>query len=77
MLRALLAYALVFALFYLISVSANTRDGRERVSPKAKPVPIEEQRPAKEKFDYMTLLENKEVKLDLPSGATHRSQHRS
>ena len=27
---------------------------------------IEEQRPAKEKFDYMTLLENKEVKVDLP-----------
>ena len=72
-LRALLAVALVlgFALFlYLIKGTAETPVTEGKEPPKAKPVPIEEQRPAKEKFDYMTLLENKEVNVDLPSGAT-------
>ena len=69
-LRALLAVALVlgFALFlYLIKGTAETPVTEGKEPPKAKPVPIEEQRPAKEKFDYMTLLENKEVNVDLPA----------
>ena len=71
--RAVLAVALVigFGVFlYLLKGQGN--DAAEDTKPKAmaKPIPIEEQRPAKEKFDYMTLLENKEVNVDLPSGAT-------
>ncbi|MGL4206205.1 MAG: SPOR domain-containing protein [Aeromonadaceae bacterium] len=72
-LRALLAVALVlgFALFlYFIKGTAEEPTTEQIEPPKAKPVPIEEQRPAKEKFDYMTLLENKEVNVELPSGAT-------
>lgn len=72
-LRALLAVALVlgFALFlYFIKGTAEEPTAAQAEPPKAKPVPIEEQRPAKEKFDYMTLLENKEVNVELPSGAT-------
>ena len=71
--RAVLAVALVigFGVFlYLLKGQGN--DAAEDTKPKAmaKPIPIEDQRPAKEKFDYMTLLENKEVNVDLPSGAT-------
>ena len=71
--RAVLAVALVigFGVFlYLLKGQGN--DAAEDTKPKAmaKPIPIEEQRPGKEKFDYMTLLENKEVNVDLPSGAT-------
>ena len=72
-LRALLAVALVlgFALFlYFIKGTAEEPATEQKEPPKAKPVPIEEQRPAKEKFDYMTLLENKEVNVDLPSGSS-------
>lgn len=71
--RAALALALVigFGVFlYFIKGTAGTPADSAKAKPIAKPVPIEEQRPSKEKFDYMTLLENKEVNVDLPSGAS-------
>ena len=71
--RAALALALVigFGVFlYFIKGTASTPADTAKPKAVAKPVPIEDQRPSKEKFDYMTLLENKEVNVDLPSGAT-------
>ena len=71
--RVVLAAALVigFAIFlYVLKGSADDPQTADKTKPAIKPIPIEEQRPAKEKFDYMTLLENKEVNVDLPSGAT-------
>lgn len=71
--RVVLAAALVigFAIFlYVLKGSADDPQTANQNKPAVKPIPIEEQRPAKEKFDYMTLLENKEVNVDLPSGAT-------
>ena len=71
--RVVLAAALVigFAIFlYVLKGSADDPQTAGKNKPAVKPIPIEEQRPAKEKFDYMTLLENKEVNVDLPSGAT-------
>ena len=71
--RAALALALVigFGVFlYFIKGTASTPADTTKPKAVAKPVPIEDQRPSKEKFDYMTLLENKEVNVDLPSGAT-------
>lgn len=69
-LRGLLTVALLlgFAVF-LYSIKDNAPAPvapAPQAKPQPKPKPIEEQRPAKEKFDYMTLLENKEVKVDLP-----------
>ena len=55
--------------FFLYSIKNNAPDPvapAPQAKSQPKPKPIEEQRPAKEKFDYMTLLENKEVKVDLP-----------
>jgi len=73
LLRALLALGLVvaFGLFlYRISGAGDSDPPATSQAPtKPKPIPIEEQRPAKEKFDYMHLLENKEVKVDIPSAA--------
>ena len=71
--RVVLAAALVigFGIFlYILKGSAGDPQQPTKVPPVVKPIPIEDQRPAKEKFDYMTLLENKEVNVDLPSGAT-------
>lgn len=71
--RVVLAAALVigFGIFlYVLKGSAGDPQPSGKVAPVVKPIPIEDQRPAKEKFDYMTLLENKEVNVDLPSGAT-------
>lgn len=71
--RVVLAAALVigFGIFlYVLKGSAGDPQPSDKVAPVVKPIPIEDQRPAKEKFDYMTLLENKEVNVDLPSGAT-------
>ena len=71
--RAVLAVALVIGFgVFLYLLKGQSNDAAEDTKPKAmaKPIPIEEQRPGKEKFDYMTLLENKEVNVDLPSGAT-------
>lgn len=71
--RVVLAAALVvgFAIFlYVLKGSAGDPQQATKAAPVVKPIPIEDQRPAKEKFDYMTLLENKEVNVDLPSGAT-------
>lgn len=71
--RAALALALVigFGVFlYFIKGTAGEPADAAKPQPVAKPVPIEDQRPSKEKFDYMTLLENKEVNVNLPSGAT-------
>jgi cell division protein FtsN len=73
MVRVVLAVALVigFGIFlYVLKGSAGTPKETTKAAPVVKPIPIEDQRPAKEKFDYMTLLENKEVNVDLPSGAT-------
>ena len=69
--RALLALALVvgFGAFLLIIKGKSGEPKSVAQTPTAtKPVPIEDQRPAKEKFDYMTLLENKQVNVDLPPG---------
>ena len=71
--RAVLAVALVigFGVFlYLLKGHSSTPADTAKPKAMTKPIPIEEQRPGKEKFDYMTLLENKEVNVDLPSGAT-------
>ena len=71
--RVVLAAALVigFGIFlYILKGSAGDPQQTTKAPPVVKPIPIEDQRPAKEKFDYMTLLENKEVNVDLPSGAT-------
>ncbi len=71
--RVVLAAALVigFGIFlYVLKGSSGDPQPSGKVAPVVKPIPIEDQRPAKEKFDYMTLLENKEVNVDLPSGAT-------
>lgn len=71
--RVVLAAALVigFGIFlYVLKGSAGDPQPSDKATPVVKPIPIEDQRPAKEKFDYMTLLENKEVNVDLPSGAT-------
>lgn len=71
--RVVLAAALVigFGIFlYILKGSAGDPQQATKAPPVVKPIPIEDQRPAKEKFDYMTLLENKEVNVDLPSGAT-------
>lgn len=71
--RALLALALLvgFGVFlYHISGSAPEEAKPVVVKKERKPIPIEEQRPAKERFDYMSLLENKEVPVELPEGAS-------
>lgn len=71
--RVVLAAALVigFGIFlYVLKGSSGDPQPNTKVAPVVKPIPIEDQRPAKEKFDYMTLLENKEVNVELPSGAT-------
>jgi len=71
--RVVLAAALVigFGIFlYVLKGSSGDPQPSGKMAPVVKPIPIEDQRPAKEKFDYMTLLENKEVNVDLPSGAT-------
>lgn len=69
--RALLALALVvgFGAFLLI-IKGKSGEPKSvtQTATASKPVPIEDQRPAKEKFDYMTLLENKQVNVDLPPG---------
>ncbi len=72
LLRALLALGLMVAFgvfLYHISGAGDSEPDTVQARPEAKPIPIEEQRPTKEKFDYMHLLENKEVKVDLPSAA--------
>lgn len=71
--RVVLAAALVigFGIFlYVLKGSSGDPQPNTKAAPVVKPIPIEDQRPAKEKFDYMTLLENKEVNVELPSGAT-------
>jgi len=71
--RVVLAAALVigFGIFlYVLKGSSGDPQPNTKATPVVKPIPIEDQRPAKEKFDYMTLLENKEVNVELPSGAT-------
>ena len=62
--RVVLAAALVigFGIFlYVLKGSSGDPQPSGKMAPVVKPIPIEDQRPAKEKFDYMTLLENKEV----------------
>lgn len=71
--RAVLALALLIGFgVFLYIIKGRAGEPKPETAPvvKAKPIPIEDQRPAKEKFDYMTLLENKEVNVDLPSGAS-------
>ncbi len=60
-----------FAFFlYHISGSSGTTDEvtTGKNSPENQPIPIEQQRPGKEPFDYMDILQNKEVPVTLPDG---------
>lgn len=70
--RALLALTLVigFGVFlYHISGSSGETDTAANSQADAQaPIPIEQQRPAKEEFDYMQILQNKEVPVELPDG---------
>lgn len=69
--RAALAAVLVIGFgFFLYHISGSSEEpipGTAENS-QAKNVPIEQQRPAKEEFDYMQLLQNKEVPVTLPDG---------
>lgn len=69
--RAALAAVLVvgFGFFlYHISGSSEQPAAGTTEQTQAKNIPIEQQRPAKEQFDYMQLLQNKEVPVTLPDG---------
>lgn len=72
MVRAVLALALVigFGIFlYHISGSSGETALVATTNVQAEaPIPIEKQRPAKEQFDYMQILQNKEVPIELPDG---------
>lgn len=60
-----------FAFFlYHISGSSGETDPvtTGKIEQENKPIPIEQQRPGKEPFDYMQILQNKEVPVTLPDG---------
>lgn len=55
---------------YHISGSSKKDDTvAQTQTSETKPIPIEQQRPAKEQFDYMQILQNKEVPVVLPDGS--------
>jgi len=55
---------------YHISGSSKKDDSvAQTQTNEPKPIPIEQQRPAKEQFDYMQILQNKEVPVVLPDGS--------
>ena len=70
--RAVLALALVIGfgifLYHIHGSSEETAPVATTQAPAAAPIPIEKQRPAKEEFDYMQILQNKEVPVELPDG---------
>jgi len=70
--RAVLALALVIGfgifLYHIHGSSGETAPVATTQAPAAAPIPIEKQRPAKEQFDYMQILQNKEVPVELPDG---------
>jgi cell division protein FtsN len=70
--RALLALVLVVGfgvfLYHISGSSGETPPVAATQAPTAAPIPIEKQRPAKEEFDYMQILQNKEVPVELPDG---------
>ena len=66
-----IAILLGFAFFlYRISGSSGETDPvtTGKIEQENKPIPIEQQRPGKEPFDYMQILQNKEVPVTLPDG---------
>ena len=70
--RALLALTLVIGfgvfLYHISGSSGETDTAANSLADAQAPVPIEQQRPAKEEFDYMQILQNKEVPVELPDG---------
>ncbi|WP_024872456.1 SPOR domain-containing protein [Tolumonas lignilytica] len=72
--RALLALALVIGfgifLYHISGSSGKTETATPEQAKAPAPIPIEQQRPAKEQFDYMQILQNKEVPVTLPDGET-------
>lgn len=70
--RAVLALALVIGfgifLYRIHGSSGETAPITTTQAPAEAPIPIEKQRPAKEEFDYMQILQNKEVPVELPDG---------
>nr|WP_321241658.1 SPOR domain-containing protein [uncultured Tolumonas sp.] len=70
--RAVLALALVIGfgifLYHIHGSSGETTPITTTQAPAEAPIPIEKQRPAKEEFDYMQILQNKEVPVELPDG---------
>lgn len=70
--RAVLALVLVIGfgifLYNISGSSGETAQVAATQSPTEAPIPIEKQRPAKEEFDYMQILQNKEVPVELPDG---------
>lgn len=72
MVRAVLALALVIGfgifLYHISGSSGETEEVTTQQTAAQAPIPIEQQRPAKEQFDYMQLLQNKEVPVELPDG---------
>ena len=70
--RAVLALALVIGfgvfLYQIHGSSEETAQVATTQAPAEAPIPIEKQRPAKEEFDYMQILQNKEVPIELPDG---------
>jgi cell division protein FtsN len=72
MMRAILALVLVIGfgifLYHISGSSGDTPAVAANTAPTVAPIPIEKQRPAKEQFDYMQILQNKEVPVELPDG---------
>ncbi len=72
MVRALLALSLVIGFgVFLYKISGSSGEAEVPVTTQtqtAAPISIEQQRPAKEQFDYMQILQNKEVPVELPDG---------
>lgn len=72
MVRAVLALALVIGfgifLYHISGSSGDTETVTTAQTASQAPIPIEQQRPAKEQFDYMQILQNKEVPVELPDG---------
>ena len=72
MMRAMLALALVIGfgifLYHISGSSGETETVTAAQTASQAPIPIEQQRPAKEQFDYMQILQNKEVPVELPDG---------
>ncbi len=70
--RALLALTLVIGfgvfLYHISGSSGETDTAANSLTNDQAPIPIEQQRPAKEQFDYMQILQNKEVPVELPDG---------